>query len=101
MYPLQSDKGSRTQMSVNKMVTDAVTQTNLNVVADAPAMAVGSIYQTAAHSYGLMLENAVSNQNLQNMNAQAFMTQGLLQVYSTDTVSNAINIVQMFKAMNG
>jgi len=36
-------------MTVNSQITDAVTQTNVKVVAEAPAMAMGSIYQTMAH----------------------------------------------------
>ncbi len=82
---------------VNQQVTDAVTQTNVKVVAESPAMAMGSVYQTAAHSTGLMFENAVSNQNLQNMTAQAFTTQGIMQIYSVDTISDAIAIARMLK----
>ena len=52
---------------VNQQITDAVTQTNVKVVAEAPAMALGNVYQTAAHSTGLMFENAVNNQNQQNI----------------------------------
>ncbi len=84
--------------NVNESVTDAVTQANLEVVADAPAMAMGSLYQTSAHSTGLMFENAVSNQNLQSMTAQAFTTQGVMQVFSVDTISDAIGIARMLKA---
>lgn len=52
--------------SVNKQITDAVTQTNVNVLGDAPAQALGSLYQVAAHSAGIAVQNAVSNQ--QNLN---------------------------------
>lgn len=38
---------------VNDQITDAVTQTNVKVIGEAPAMAMGNIYQTAAHSTGL------------------------------------------------
>ena len=83
--------------TVSEQVTDAVTQANVKVVAESPAMAMGSVYQTASHSTGLMFENAVSNQNLQNMTAQAFTTQGIMQVYSVDTISDAIAIAKMLK----
>jgi len=53
--------------SVNTQITDAVAQTAVGVLAEAPAVAVGSLYQAAAHSNGLAMENAVSNQ--QNLNA--------------------------------
>ncbi len=56
----------KNQNRVNEQVTDAVTQTNVSVLAEAPAQAIASLYQVASHSNGLAMENAVSNQ--QNMN---------------------------------
>lgn len=80
---------------VNEQITDAVTQTNVKVVAEAPAVALGNVYQTAAHSTGIMFENAVNNQNQQNILGQAATTQGIMQIYSLDTVADAISIAQM------
>ncbi|MBN0574236.1 RebB family R body protein, partial [Pseudomonas aeruginosa] len=34
--------------AVNNQITDAVTQSNVKVVGEAPAMALGSIFQTMA-----------------------------------------------------
>lgn len=51
---------------VNEQITDAVTQTNVKVLAEAPAQAMGTLYQVASHSSGLAMQNAVSNQ--QNLN---------------------------------
>ncbi|MDQ1161814.1 hypothetical protein QE422_002182 [Chryseobacterium sp. SORGH_AS 447] len=82
-------------MTVNPQITDAVTQTNVKVVAEAPAMALGNVYQTAAHSTGLMFENAVNNQNQQNILGQAATTQGVMQIYSFDTVADALSIARM------
>ncbi|MFC3161002.1 RebB family R body protein [Chryseobacterium arachidis] len=53
--------------SVNEQITDAVTQSNVKAVGEAPAIALGNVYQTAAHSTGIMFENAVNNQNQQNI----------------------------------
>ncbi|MET3532649.1 antirepresssor protein RebB [Chryseobacterium flavum] len=80
---------------VNEQITDAVTQTNVKVVAEAPAIALGNVYQSAAHSTGIMFENAVNNQNQQNILGQAATTQGVMQIYSLDTVADAISIAQM------
>ncbi|UYK81918.1 RebB family R body protein [Xanthomonas sacchari] len=44
---------------VNSQITDAVTQTNVKVVAEAPAQAIASLYQVSSHSTGLALQNAV------------------------------------------
>ncbi|MDQ1161816.1 hypothetical protein QE422_002184 [Chryseobacterium sp. SORGH_AS 447] len=81
--------------NVNEQITDAVTQTNVKVVAEAPAVALGNVYQIAAHSTGLMFENAVNNQNQQNILGQAATTQGVMQIYSLDTVADAISIARM------
>jgi len=75
--------------SVNDQVTDAVTQSNVKVVGEAPAMAMGSIYQTMAHSTGILFENAVSAQQQQNTLAQAAANQGVMQIYSLDTTAAA------------
>lgn len=54
---------------VNSQVTDAITQTNVKVVAEAPAQAMASFYQMMAQANGLAAANAVSNQhNLNQLN---------------------------------
>ncbi|WP_085712648.1 MULTISPECIES: RebB family R body protein [unclassified Pseudomonas] len=75
--------------TVNDQITDAVTQTSVKVVAEAPAMAMGSIYQSMAHSTGILFENAVSAQQQQNTLAQAATNQGVMQIYSVDTTAGA------------
>lgn len=60
--------------AVNSQITDAVTQANVKVLADAPAMAMGSIYQTLAHALGIAMENATANQQSANQVAQAVVT---------------------------
>ncbi|AOK28085.1 R body protein RebB-like protein [Burkholderia singularis] len=75
--------------TVNDQITDAVTQSNVKVVAESPAMALGSIYQTMAHSTGILFQNAVSAQQQQNTLAQAAANMGLMQIYSVDTTAGA------------
>ncbi|KPH15171.1 MULTISPECIES: RebB family R body protein [Chryseobacterium] len=84
--------------TVNEQITDAVTQSNVKVVAEAPAIALGNVYQSAAHSTGIMFENAVNAQNQQNILGQAATTQGVMQIYSIDTVADAISIAKMLSA---
>ncbi len=84
--------------TVNGQITDAVTQTNVKVVAEAPAIALGNVYQSAAHSTGLMFENAVNAQSQQNILAQTATTQGVMQIYSFDTIADAISISTMLNA---
>lgn len=75
--------------AVNDQITDAVTQANVKVLGEAPAMAMGSIYQSMAHSTGILYQNAVSAQQQQNTLAQAASNQGVMQIYSVDTSAAA------------
>lgn len=76
-------------VTVNPMVTDAVTQSNVKVVGESPAMALSTIYQSMAHSTGILFENAVAAQQQQNTLAQAASNQGVMQIYSLDTTAAA------------
>ena len=75
---------------VNGQITDAVTQSNVKVLGDAPAMAMGAIYQSLAHSTGILYENAVSSQQQLAIAAQAATNQGVIQIYSVDTMAGAV-----------
>ena len=75
--------------AVNDQITDAVTQANVKVLAESPAMAMGAIYQTMAHSTGILFENAVSAQQQQNTLTQATTNQGVMQIYSMGTMADA------------
>jgi hypothetical protein len=75
--------------AVNDQTTDAVTQSNVKVIGEAPAMALGSLYQAMAHSTGILFENAVSSQQQQNTLAQAAANMGVMQIYSLDTITGA------------
>ncbi|WP_372784953.1 RebB family R body protein [Phenylobacterium sp.] len=43
---------------VNEQVTDAVTQTNVKVLGEAPAQSMALVYQSMAHSISLAMQNA-------------------------------------------
>jgi hypothetical protein len=74
--------------TVNPQITDAVTQANVKVLGEAPAMAMGVIYQSLANATGILFENAVSAQQQQNIAAQAATNQGVIQIYSVATATN-------------
>ena len=59
---------------VNGQITDAITQANVQVVASAPAQAMGSLFQAMSHAASLAAENAVSAQQQLNITAQAATT---------------------------
>ncbi len=68
---------------VNSQITDAVTQSNVKVVAEAPAMAMGNVYQTLAHSIGILMENAVNQQQQASVLSQAVTTQCVTTILSS------------------
>ena len=75
--------------AVNDQITDAVTQSNVKVIGEAPAFAMGSMFQAAAHSTGILFENAVGAQQQQNSLSQAGTNQGVMQIYAVDTTAAA------------
>lgn len=76
--------------AVNGQITDAVTQANVKVVGEAPAMAMGAIYQSLAHSTGILYENATSSQQQLAIASQAATNQGVIQIYSVDTMAGSV-----------
>jgi len=76
--------------AVNDQITDSVTQANVKVLGDSPAMAMGAIYQSLAHSTGILYENAVSSQQQLQIAAQAATNQGVIQIYSVDSMAGAV-----------
>lgn len=63
--------------AVNSQITDAVTQSNVKVLGDAPAQALGSLYQASAQALGLALQNAVANQQSANSLANAVVARAV------------------------
>jgi hypothetical protein len=70
---------------VNSQITDAVTQANVKVMADAPALALSNLYQIVSQSLGLSAQNAVMSQQQSNIIHQAATTQGVNLIYAVDT----------------
>ncbi|NJB80133.1 hypothetical protein GGR65_003183 [Xanthomonas sp. 3376] len=84
--------------SVNDQITDAVTQSNVKVIGEAPAMAMSTIYQSMAHSTDILFQNAVSAQQQQNTLSQAATNQGVMQIYSLDTTASAADVEKVAQA---
>ena len=62
---------------VNSQITDAVTQTNVKVVAEAPAQAIASLYQVASSAAGLSLQNAVNSHQAMNQISNAVISKAV------------------------
>jgi hypothetical protein len=84
--------------AVNSQITDALTQQGLAVLANAPAMAMGTIYQSAAHSLGILYQNTVAAQKQASICAQAATNQGVIQIYSAGTMAGAMATKRVAKS---
>jgi hypothetical protein len=73
--------------SVNNQITDAVTQANVKVLADAPAMAMANLYQATAQALANAAHNATTAQQQNNITAQAATVMGVATLYSIDTAT--------------
>lgn len=76
--------------AVNSQITDAVTQANVKVIGDAPAMAMGNLYQATAQALSNAAHNATNAQQQSNVTAQAATTMGVAMLYSVDTASAGV-----------
>ncbi len=74
---------------VNGQITDSVTQSGLSVLGSAPAVAMGSVYQTMAHSMSILYQNSVQAQQHAAISSQAATNQGVIQMYSAGTMAGA------------
>lgn len=74
---------------VNGQITDSVSQANVEVLGSAPAVSLGATYQSLGHSTGLMFESAVGAQQQLAIAAQAAANQGVIQMYTINTMASA------------
>ncbi|MFA7241206.1 MAG: RebB family R body protein [Sulfuricellaceae bacterium] len=77
--------------AVNNQITDAVTQTNIKVLDDAPAIAMGNLYQVTAQALANAAHNATLSQQQSCLTNQAATTAGVSALYSVDTASDAVS----------
>jgi hypothetical protein len=76
-----------TATTVNPQITDAVTQANVKVLGEAPAMAMGNLFIATSQALSNAAHNAVDAQQQMNMTMQAATVQGITTLYSIDTAS--------------
>jgi hypothetical protein len=76
--------------AVNSQITDSVTQANVQVLGDAPAIAMGNLFQATSQALSNAAHNATTSQQQTNVTAQAATTMGVTLLYSLDTASTAV-----------
>lgn len=72
---------------VNNQITDAVTQSNVQVLASSPSVAMANLYQATAQALANAAHNATTAQQQANVMAQAATVMGVAVLYSLDTAS--------------
>jgi len=75
--------------SVNDQTTDSVTQSNVGVLGEAPAIAMGNLYQATAQALANAAHNATNAQQQAYVTAQAATTMGVATLFSLDTAALA------------
>ena len=75
--------------TVSTQITDAVTQANVKVLGDSPALSLSNLYQTISQSLSLSAQNAVMSQQQSNIIHQATTTQGVSNIYSINNATLA------------
>ena len=84
--------------AVNSQITDSITQTSVKVLGDAPAMAMGNLYQATAQALSNAAHNATNSQQQLNVLSQAVTTMGVSTLYSIDTAATGMGTSEILKA---
>ncbi|GHB31823.1 Killing trait [Pseudovibrio sp. W64] len=75
--------------TVNAQVTDAVTQTNVKVVGEAPSQAIANLYQVVSNATGLSVQNATHAQQSMNQISTAVVSKGVQLIMEIGPTSGA------------
>lgn len=79
--------GAAYPTAVNSQITDAVTQANVKVLGEAPAMAMGNLFVATSQALSNAAHNATNNQQQSYVTMQASTTQSVATLYALDTAS--------------
>lgn len=81
---------------VNGQITDSVTQANTTILGDAPAIAMGNLYQATAQALANAAHNATYAQQQNYVTMQAATTMGVATLYCIDTASTGVATTKIF-----
>ncbi|KAF7781798.1 hypothetical protein PRUB_b1130 [Pseudoalteromonas rubra] len=82
--------------AVNSQITDSVTQANVQVLGDAPSIAMGNLFQATSQALANAAHNATAAQQQANITAQAVTTMGVNILYSIDTATTGVATSKIF-----
>ena len=83
---------------VNDQITDSITQANTKVLGDAPAIAMGNLYQATAQALSNAAHNATNAQQQSYVTSQASTTMGVATLYSVDTATTGVADEEIFRS---
>lgn len=81
--------------AVNDQITDSITQVNTKVLGDAPAVAMGNLYQATSQALANAAHNAAHAQQQALIAAQAATAQSVAMIYSIDTATPNIDMTKL------
>jgi hypothetical protein len=76
--------------AVNSQITDSISQANLKVIGDAPAMGMGNLYIATSQALSNAAHNSTNNQQQTTLTSQAVNAHGVSTLYSVDTASGGV-----------
>ncbi len=83
--------------ALNDQVTDSVTQANLEVVGDSPAIAMGNMFIATSQALSNAAHNSTTAQQQTTVTAQAATTQGVSLLYCVDTAATGKATAEIFQ----
>jgi hypothetical protein len=75
---------------VNDQISDSITQANTEVLGEAPAVAMGNLYQATGQALANAAHNAANSQQQSFVTSQAATTMGVTTLYALDTATAGI-----------
>ena len=84
--------------AVNDQITDSVTQANTKVLGDAPAVAMGNLYQATAQALANTAPNHTNAQQQSYVTPDAATAMGVATLYSIDTATTGVATKQILGA---
>ncbi|NEQ40439.1 MAG: RebB like protein [Okeania sp. SIO3I5] len=84
--------------NVNGAIADAVTQANVKVLGDSPAMSLSNLYQTVSQSLSLSVQNGVTLQQQSNIIHEINTTLGVNELYTFGTAAISMATGEILEA---
>lgn len=76
--------------ALNSQISDAVSQANVQVLGDAPAFSLGSLYVSTSHALANAAHNATAGQQQLTIAAQAATVRGVVTLLTSATRGSAL-----------